>query len=57
LAIIFTFGLLYNSRGKRAELENARCARFFGCAAHHFNGFMGNEDVTRPREDIRLDTL
>ncbi len=28
----------------------ARFARLFGCAAHYFDGFIGNEDITRPRE-------
>ncbi|HHV25506.1 MAG TPA: hypothetical protein GXX65_13735, partial [Methanosarcina sp.] len=26
----------------------------FGWAAHDFNGFMGNEDITRPKRGMRL---
>ncbi len=30
----------------------AHYARLFGCAVHDFRGFMGNEDVPRPRKEI-----
>ena len=40
-----------------AQERKARYARLFGCATHDFNGFMGNEDVPRPRIDNWLAVL